>query len=61
MSTIDHPDNSSPHAEDSTYQPDPETPTDVLPPPGPHVQQVRGAPGAAAARSKQDTAKTKAA
>jgi len=52
MSTLEHAENSSPLAEHSTYHPDPEAPVDVLPPPGPHVQQVRGVPGVGTTKAK---------
>lgn len=47
--TLEHPDPSSPLSEHATKQPDPDAPTDLNPPDGPHIQEIRGDPSQIAA------------
>jgi hypothetical protein len=56
MSTIEHPEPSSSLSDHSTIvDPDPEAPTDANPPDGPHIQEVRGMPGAATTKSSKSS------
>jgi hypothetical protein len=50
--TLEHPDPSSPLSEHATKQPDPDAPTDLNPPDGPHIQEIRGDPSNLPAPSK---------